>query len=164
MDFTKLDTKKPAERGAFLHLKHPAMGHLLYDTEDPMSPWDGISDEPEKVGVTVRGTESETVKDEARALAKQRMMSPHQRARAKNNAPDHIPTEAEIDAQTKETEDAAMAFVCSLVISFHGLSDKAGKPLEATDANKRAFFEQSDDLVTQVIQFAQRASNFFGKG
>lgn len=164
MDFTQLDTKKAAERGAFLHLKHPALGHLLYATETPLEPWNGVGEEPEKIGVTVRGTESETVKGEARDLAKQRMLSPVQRARNKNNSPDHIPTEAEIDAQTAETEEAAMSFVCSLVLSFHGLTDKAGKPLEATDANKRAFFEQSDDLIAQVISFAQRSSNFFGKG
>ena len=164
MDFNALNTKDAAENGAFLHLKHPSLGHLLYNTDDPLAPWDGIGDEPQKVGVMVRGTESKTVKEQARAFARDRMTSPVEAARRKNNALDHIPTEAEINAQVEEKEESAMRFVCSLVISFVGLTDKKGQPLEATEANKRAFFEQSDNLVQQVITFAQRSSNFFSKG
>jgi len=60
MDFATLDTKTPAEAGAFLHLRHPALGHLLYDGEKP-------------VGLMVRGTESKTAQDRLKAVQRDRM-------------------------------------------------------------------------------------------
>ena len=59
MDFSTLDTKKAAEKGAFLHLQHPALGHLL---------WDGEGDSRKPVGVYVRGMESKTVQDTLKRL------------------------------------------------------------------------------------------------
>lgn len=56
--------------------------------------------------------------------------------------------------------EAGLSFACSLVISMHGL-EKKGKPMEVTEANKRAFFEQSDGLVEQIVEFAQDRANFF---
>lgn len=61
MDFSTLDTKTPAERGAFLHLRHPATGELLYDA----------SKKP--IGMMVRGLESKTAQDHIKRLEKSRM-------------------------------------------------------------------------------------------
>ena len=63
MDFSALDTKKAAEKGAFLHLKHPALGHLLWDGDDKTRP----------IGVFVRGMESRTVQDTLKRLQADKM-------------------------------------------------------------------------------------------
>lgn len=64
MDFSKLETKTGAEKGAFLHLRHPASGELLYDTSvEPKS----------KIGLFVRGTESKTVQDRLKGLQREQV-------------------------------------------------------------------------------------------
>lgn len=64
MDFAALNTKAAAEKGAFLHLRHPATKALL---------WDGEGATRIAVGVTVRGTESKTVQAVLKRLQKDRM-------------------------------------------------------------------------------------------
>lgn len=64
MDFSALNTKVPAEKGAFLHLKHPALGTLL---------WDGEGADRKKVGVYVRGIESKTVQDRIKRTQKEKL-------------------------------------------------------------------------------------------
>jgi hypothetical protein len=64
MDFAALDTKKAAEKGAFLHLKHPALGNLL---------WDGEGDDRKPIGVYVRGMESRTVQDTLKRIEADRL-------------------------------------------------------------------------------------------
>lgn len=64
MDFSALNTKAAAEKGAFLHLKHPALKTLL---------WDGEGKDRQAVGVTLRGMESKTVQDRLKRLQKDRM-------------------------------------------------------------------------------------------
>jgi hypothetical protein len=58
MDFSALDTRGAAEVGAFLHLRNPWTGELLYNAKG------------EKSGVMVRGTESNTVQKTLQQLAK----------------------------------------------------------------------------------------------
>jgi hypothetical protein len=64
MDFSALNTKAAAEKGAFLHLKHPAFKTPL---------WDGEGKDRTAVGVTLRGLESKTVQDRVKRLQKERM-------------------------------------------------------------------------------------------
>jgi hypothetical protein len=138
MDLTRLDTKAGAETGAELHLKHPVHGHYLYAGEgcDEDGGWNGKG-KPEPVTVTVRGTESKTVRDRLKKLQRERMKR-----------------------READDEESGLEFVCSLVIAFSGLTLN-GKPMEATPENKRRFFEQSDDLVEQVLDFAKDRANFF---
>jgi hypothetical protein len=141
MDFTTLNTKNDAEAGAFLHLKHPVLGHKLYEGEGATKTgeWTDKTKSPDAVGVMVRGTESKSVQDRVKKLRKAKLKG---------------------DDAAEPDEETGLSFVCSLVIGFKGLT-KDGKPMEATDENKRAFFEQSDNLVEQVMTFAQERSNFF---
>jgi hypothetical protein len=137
MELTRLETKTGASKGAFLHLKHPALGHLMYTGPDADS--DGRRDgkNVEKVGCHVLGLESERVRERAKAIQGKKLKG------------------------DDDAEEAGIAFVSSLVVSFKGLT-KDGKPLEATDESKREFFAQSDSLVEQVMEFAQDRANFFG--
>lgn len=61
MDFSTLDTKTPAERGAFLHLRHPVTGEHLHD------------DSGKPIGMMVRGLESKTAQDHLKRLEKSRL-------------------------------------------------------------------------------------------
>jgi len=72
MEFSQLDTKSPQEEGAFLHLRHPKFGHLLWtgpdaDSENRLDPEDGEGADAEPIGVTVRGLEAPSVKEEEEA-------------------------------------------------------------------------------------------------
>lgn len=73
MEFSTMNTKTQAEKGAFLHLKHPALDYLL---------WDGEGDKKKKVGVMVRGTESKTVQDRLKAVNKERLTNPDDDSKA----------------------------------------------------------------------------------
>ncbi|MFY0661315.1 MAG: hypothetical protein JXR15_12545 [Shimia sp.] len=141
MDFSKLETKTGAEKGAKLHLRHPALGHLLYSGKgaDENGKLIDAAKDAQKVFLMVRGTESPTVQKQARDL---------QASILKNG---------DISDEEKEV---GLAFASSLVISMHGL-EKGGKTMEATEENKREFLLLSDGLVEQVVQFAQSRANFF---
>jgi len=139
MDFATLDTKTSAEKGARLHLRHPAIQHLLYtgDGCDIDGQWINKKKKGEAVGVVVRGTESKSVQDRLKILQKQK-----------------------VKGEDEIGEESALEFVCSLVIGFFGL-ERDGKPIEANDDNKRLFFEMSDGLVEQVVDFSKERANFF---
>lgn len=147
MDFSKLDTKSPQEEGAFCHLKHTKFGHELYS--GPGSDEEGrIVDESkdvEPIGVIVRGMEAPSVKKAA------------------------IKVEADLNppkATGKKPisqEEAGLRFAEILVVGFVGLT-KNGEPVEPTKENVRAFFQVSDNLVEQVLDFARTKPNFFENG
>ncbi len=138
MEFSSLNTKDAAERGAELHLRHPVYAHPLYSGggTDADGRWTDKAQSPDPITVTVRGVESRSVQDRLKRLQRNR-----------------------VKGKEADAEETGLEFVCSLVIGFSGLT-KGGEPMRATDA--RAFFEQSDDLVEQVIDFAKERSNFFG--
>ena len=140
MDFTKLNTKKHAERGAWLHLRHPVGDFLLYtgDGADENGRLVDAAKDHKPVRVRIRGQESPTFRE-----AMQRINA--------NKIAEMSPAEAE--QTTKEV-------ACALVIEFDGV-EKDGKPLEPTKENLMAFFDQSDGLVVQVVEFAREARNFF---
>lgn len=142
MDLKTLNTKSDAETGAELHLRHPALGHPLYSGEG--ADGDGRLVDPskphERVCVIVRGAESEKAQAQARKAQSLRM-------KRKNISLD-------------DAAEFGLKYACTLVIGFRGITDN-GKPLEATDENKRLFFKQSDNLVQQVVEFAEESSNFY---
>jgi hypothetical protein len=61
MDFSAFNTREAAEKGAFLHFRHPTTGKPLFDKGEP-------------VGVYLRGMESRTVTEEMRRVAKAKML------------------------------------------------------------------------------------------
>lgn len=152
MDFSNLNTKNAAEAGAFCHINHPVWGHPLYTgpgapEKDPKSPkfgkWTHKSKEAVPCGVKIRGVESPTVREGLNKLHRNRLQSQNKKGQS-----------------LEEQQETGFDFVCSLVIEFVGFA-RDGKPIEATEENKRAFFEQSDDLVDQVFAFARERQNFF---
>ncbi len=147
MDLSTLNTAGPAERGSALHLKHPALGHLLY-TGDGASEMGELIDESkaEPVLVFVRGIESKSAREFARALHQARMKLDEKRP-----------------SDLAAIEKIGLDFAVSLVVGFSGL-ERDGKPLEATEENIRAFLSASDEIVSQVTEFAQDKRNFFAKG
>lgn len=143
MDFSTLNTKTGANKGAFLHLKHPALGHKLYSGDGADDLGHRIDPETaEAVGVFVIGLESEVARERARQI---------QKARMKGGA----------DDDDDDADERGMDFVCGLVTAFTGIEDSDGNPLNASDEAKREFFRQSDNLIEQVMAFAQERSNFF---
>jgi hypothetical protein len=142
MKLSALNTKAGAENGAWLHLRHPVKeyNHLLY--EGPGADEYGRLIDAEKehrpVRLLVRGAESETVRAERHAIEAERL-----------------------DGKVITAEEEGLRLVCSMVIEFQGLMDSTGAPLKADDKTKREFFDQSDGLVVQVVDFARQGANFF---
>lgn len=60
MDFVAIDMKKASDTGAFLHLRHPSTGKLLYSDGEP-------------VGVHVRGKESPAVQSRVKSAQRRRV-------------------------------------------------------------------------------------------
>lgn len=142
MDISKINTKNPAEQGAFLHLRHPVLEHLMYvegKGVDENGKWDGNGEEPKPVGVTVKGSEAPSLKKYLLASRKRSVKS-----------------------RDFDQEEEGLKFMCKAVISFHGLT-KDGADLDASSVDDvRMFFEQSANLIEQVTAFSSEALNFFG--
>ena len=147
MDFAKLDTKTPAENGAFLHLRHPSLGHLLYNGKgcDEHNDWKDKKKDASKVGVIVRGVESESVQNHAKKLDAQRIKNTN----GKRKAPG-----GEVERTAEEIEQEALDFCVSLVVGFVGF-EKDGKEIVADENTKYAFFTSSNNLIEQVVDFAK---------
>ena len=132
MDVSTLNTKDPAENGAFLHLRHPFTGELLWSDEK----------KTEKVGLMVRGNEAPTVQKALKKVT--RGLNTRKRARPGDS-----------------DEKRGMIYARALVMEFIGLT-KEGRDLDADDESDiEWFFDQSDDFVAQVIEFAEDRANFF---
>ena len=143
MDLKLLDTKTPAENGADLHLRHPVMGHLLYNTKAKNVDANGklttdAEGDAKPIIVMVRGTESPSV-----------------RARLKEVNADDL-----LRRKISKALDVGEDFAHSLVIGFKNLTID-GRDLSDSDEDKRIFFAQSDDLMKQVLTFAEEKTNFF---
>lgn len=148
MDLTNLDTKTSAAKGAWLHLRHPALGHPMYSGPGADERTGLLTDKTkdhQKVRVYVVGTDSPAVKAQAKAA----------------NASAMHASDPEAD------EQRGLAFVCSLVEKVEGISTKDAdgtpRPLTASKSDLESFFDQSDALVSQVLNFAQDRANFFDK-
>lgn len=63
MDFNKFDSRKAADEGRPLHLKHPSTGELLYDNED-----DPFADNGKPCVVYVLGAEGRSVQKQLKEV------------------------------------------------------------------------------------------------
>lgn len=137
MDFTTLDTKQDAEKGALLHFKHPQNGHLLYTGEGADS-FGRLADKNkphEAVTAIVRGMESQAAQDVSVAAQKRIM--------------------AGEDGEGHEY-DLAIA----LVAEINGV-ERDGKPIKADRDGLMWFYGRSEGFAVQVMQFAGKSANFF---
>jgi hypothetical protein len=144
MDISKLNTKDPAERGAFLHLSHPVLMHPMYAEApgvDDTGKWNEEGEEPPKVGVTVRGAEAPSVQEYLNSTRKARMRD-----------------------KDYDDEEAAYKYAAKLIVEFHNITDE-GRPLSAKSKDDiKKFLSLSEALTVQVTRFAADAMNFFGEG
>ena len=142
MDITQLNTRDPSEEGAFLHLKHPALKHLLYhgDNVDQQGKWKGEGEEPEKVGLVVKGQEAPTIRAHMSAFNKQKMKK---------------------EFTEEENNQEARNLACALTTKFVHLYEEGQLLDGGNQAHKEMFFAKSEDLVIQVTRFARDSRNFF---
>lgn len=142
MELNRFNTKDPAEKGAFMHLRHPVLQHLMYaegPNVDENGLWDGEGDEPEKVGLTVKGAEAPSLKKYLQGLRKRSLKT----------------------RKEGSDEEEGLKFVYRTVMKFHNITSD-GRPLDANnESDVELFFSQSSDLVLQVTQFSGEALNFF---
>ena len=146
MELKSINTRDGAEKGAFLHLKHPVNKHPLYSTDadnvDEDGYWDGSEPEPPAVGVTVRGRESRTVQRVAEKARKKRLI---------------------LDPSEWNEDEDNLNFLCALIVEFHQIGSD-GIPLTSSHEDKKLFLSQSDDLEAQVLEFSGKKENFFKLG
>jgi len=137
MDLSTLNTKKPAEDGAWLHLCYPYKTQLMYEPGE-----DGKPDETRPCRVKLRGMESETVQDVLQRLNKSKMSGRKQ--------------------DERKAEADGLKFAAAMVIKFENLHNGV-EPLTTSAEDIKWFFDQSGDFTQQVLEFAQDNTNFLGK-
>lgn len=139
MDFNIIDTKADADRGSILHFVHPQTRHPLYtgDGADKLGRLVDPSKPHEKVTARVLGFESERVRQEAKRV---------QKAAAKAGAHD----------------DSGYHFAASLITELNGVFDGERK-IGTSFEDLKWFFKRSEDFVTQTIEHAKDAENFFAE-
>lgn len=140
MKLTNLETKTGAGKGAFLHLKHPALGHYLYTGKGADDLGRKVEKDAQAVGVHVLGMESERVREQAKTIKSRKLKG------------------------DDDAEEAGIEFVSTLITEFVGIEDADGNSLKATDEAKREFLSQSDGLLEQILDFAGDRANFWRVG
>jgi len=144
MELSALDTKAPAEAGAFCHLRAipERGGHLLYTGPGSDETGNAVDKrkKPTAVGVYLRGFESDTVQKARKKAQRDAIKAGH-------------------DADDEET---SLQIAAALIIDFQGITVD-GEPLEPTHDNKMRFLKASNDLVEQILLFAKDRSHFFEK-
>jgi hypothetical protein len=166
MKLSTLNTKKPAEDGAKLHLRHTSLPHELYYGEgcDEQGRIIDSKKDHKPVIIYVRGMESETVNKVNQENGEKRLTDKGLVALDKSKDPNHIPTVQDIRRADEFTTDSGYRVLSALVIDWEGLIDENDKPLACNEANKLAFFKGSAECVKQILDFSKEASNFFNEG
>lgn len=142
MDFNTFDSRTAAEKGAELHLRHPATGELLFADKDDKKP----------CIVTVLGSESPSVRDAVREA---------QKARAKSK-------EADQDTNTLDgLNDSICEGAKRLITGFKNIN-RGDKPATKTDIdwflglNMMIGREEEKSFAEQVVGFATSRGNYLG--
>lgn len=166
MKLSTLNTKKPAEDGAKLHLRHTSLNHELYFGEGCDEHGRIVNDKKDNkpVIVYVRGMESETVNKVNQENGERRLTDKGLVALDKQKDPNHVPTVQDIRRAEDFTTESGYKVLSALVIDWEGLIDEDDKPLECNEANKQLFFKGSAECVKQILDFSKEASNFFTEG
>ena len=138
MDFSKTNTKSSAEAGKELHLRHPVLGHRLYDGDG--AGVNGLLTDAKKphtkVAMTVRGYHAPSVVEAAKRTQRKGM---------------------ETD---EDQEKAGGIIIDALVVDWSGIT-RDGKPPPCTKENKVWLTEQNHDIFKQIDAFAKDQANFF---
>lgn len=140
MDFNAFDSVAAAERGAELHLKHPATG-------------EPINDEGEPCVVIVRGAEGDTAQAAIRSAL---------RARAKASEDEDAKTLLDVH---KALTDAAKP----LIMGFKNIN-RGDKPAGLDDVdwflnlNRINGQEGEESFAEQINKFATKRANYLGNG
>lgn len=140
MDFSNIDTKRDASAGAWLHFRHPQLGHPLYTGEgvDETGKLIDSTKEHAKVQALVAGIESQRAKEAAAAMNKLLMKDP----------------------EAVDNGDNSFDHAIALVIEIEGVQN-GERTITASREDLLWFFKRSDDLAVQVLQFAGNSANFF---
>lgn len=131
MDLSVLDTRKKANEGSFLHLKHPGTGAKLYDNDDKEKP----------VGLILHGKDSNVY-----AEYKHKKMN----ARISSKGDDAVTSEA-IEESTREMAAALTSRWVNM--SLHGNSDCTNESSVALYSEFPWVYEQADEYIHNRANF-----------
>lgn len=152
MDFNNLNSVAAAEKGADLHLCHPATGAKLYDNAD-----NPFEDNGKPCIVTVLGSEAPAVRKSLRSV---------QKARAK--AEPEQDGKDDDDVSLDELHEQLVAGAKVLITGFKNINNgkKAAKAPEDIDwflgLNRVNLQENESSFAEQVNAFAAKRGNFLG--
>lgn len=149
MDFDKFDARAAATNGAFLHLKHPSSGELIWSDPAAKGGKDSLP-----CRVQVLGSESPQAQAALREIQKRKMIG------AKKKPEDEVRFFTDLHAELVEA-------VKPLIIGFENID--RGK-IPATIADLDWFLnlqtvngsETEISFAEQISNFARKRSNFLG--
>lgn len=145
MDFTNFDAVKAATGGAWMHVKHPASGNLLYGTGA-----DGTKDVDKPCRIKVLGSEAPSAQTTLRKL---------QKARARDD-------QAKIKSQT-EIHQELCDIATPLITEFENI-DRGDRAATVDDIawflNLQITNGQADEksFAEQTVEFAFKRASFLG--
>lgn len=125
-----------------LNTKTPSENGAFMQLRHPVTNELITTKDGEKAGLMVRGNEAPTV---------QKVLKKMNNRMGKGGA-----------QSAREREAQGLLYARALVMSFENLEHENGHPLAADDeSDVEWFFNQSNNFVTQVVEFAEDTSNFF---
>lgn len=154
MDFNAFDSVSAAEKGAELHIKHPATGKPLFDNPD-----DPFADNSKPCIVIVKGAEAPSVREARRELQKARAQADD----AKNNEAEGNDDDLSFDDLHERMVEALSCQVCGFKNIHRGDNPATKKDVEWF-LNLNRFNAQSDEksFAEQLAEFSSKRANYLG--
>lgn len=142
MDFSKINTRKDADAGSWMHLRHPQLGHLLYSGEgaDADGRLTDVNAPHEACELLIRGMDSSYVRERVRKREARKL-------RNDGNA-----------------EEDALALAVDLVMDARGIWRSVDPParLKVDEEGIRWLYGLAEDFAVQAVQYARDSVNYFG--
>ncbi|MBY6135035.1 hypothetical protein KUV61_04295 [Nocardioides marinus] len=156
MDFNAFDSVSAAEKGAELHIRHPATGKPLFD-----NPKDPFADNGKPCIVIVKGAEAPSVREARRALQKARAQADGEPKAAEADKDEDL----SFDDLHERMVEALSCQVCGFKNIHRGDQPATTKDVEWF-LNLNRFNAQSDEksFAEQLAEFSSKRANYLGNG
>lgn len=142
MDLTSLNVTTKAEQGAFLHLRHPVSGSLLWEG-------DGREDS-DRVGLSLLGADSKVFRRAQQKKATDRL----------NAAQKNRNKQVQIDAEELDSDAIGLLALVTTGVQHLQVDER---PVSCTPEDIATLFDQHPWIREQADEFIGDRGNFLGE-
>ena len=138
MDLSQLDTKKAADEGAFLQLRHPVTNELLVDKDDDNKP----------IGLTLLGSDSEAYRSSSLFRSNRRLKEAMKKG-----------DKANLSVESIDNDKLDCLAACT--IKFHQIAVD-GKQRQCSADEAKKLYTRFTWIREQAEQFIDDRGNYLG--